>query len=1434
MFHQFSRSLFICFIAFLLCSADTNAQNSIGVTLNIIPPYSPQFGTYAEQPGKVILLLKNNTSSAQTIYLHVNVTGDNGVSLNTIPGTKTTQPIALQPNQIFQADINTLRDLFTSTKYVYKGVTQADVFKKNGLPEGNYDICIRAYDYTTNAPLSGDAPLGCRNIQVANLEPPIPIKPMADEELNVLLPQSLIFTWTIPSGAEPGTQYKLRIIEMPDPAKNINDAYKSATTPTFFETTLMSNVFVYGPAQPTLVKGRKYAWAVTAIVGPKGTAYKNNGTSEVRGFIFGKQEFLPPVISLIYPADGAKMLSISGIEANKFYFKWDYANPGKQSFTYEDVIMVEVKPGQDAKTAFLQNSRVNTTNEPFKKTMFNYTGGNPDGKTFAWYVTLNDGEKTYKSDFRTFTVNGEAQAPVITLSYPADGAAMPSIAGIDANKFYFKWDYSNPANKSFYEDVIMVELKSGQTVHDAIQDNTRVNSTNEPNKKAMFNYTGGNPDGKTFVWYVKLTVADKTYISDFRTFTVKSNISESKAVVKEFNLCGYPVTVTSITDKGGFTFVGNGVINLYDGGKEVPISFDNLVIQPFSAKPIIGKLKDPTQFADKAKDTTWELNLWQAVSGEITDKIFKSKINFENAGNVNGAVWFDVELLKFIPSIKSHYDAKRRHFIEDGKNDAHGVQITGTFNWQTEFLFVGSLNVQQYALYTQKITAKFDYTDLFGKAQFNPLFKVTSEAGVIPLLKPKGITIKLVPTLTTELRKKKPMVHFSFDGYCDLQGNKEEENLIINFTNQKDLVFTVPVDKHTVILTNDKAITASFDAAKVDLNGNASSFISIPSLDIVLTTMGKPIALNYKNAYFKVLEGVACNGASDLNSSYFLSDFLVALNKSKISIQKSKLVGLNIDGNINVPFVNQKGSIQITADENGLQGDAAVSIASGTTTMVYQDVKTGDVCDFRPNSGTLKNDRIIMNGTLTLYNTKSFKIGYLIKNIETPDFYVRGNGDVGMMGDNSFVNQPQGSKYNDFEFTPFSMQLSHTTSGYKLSLSGMLVLADNLASSTEGAPNFTTAVAFPDASNKGEGQSKSVSIGSSYISGICPNKSVCDVNGKFTYFDDNTGKGFKYVSDISMTQPAKFDVHAKMIVAKAPEGFHYWFIEAGADNVAEVPTGVLGVVIYGFTGRVYYKMKHAGGNNIDQGDYVPDDGSFLGIYALTKLKTQPDEGVLFWGQVSFEVLTTNSGLGSICFRGSGDLMSNGVDKAGMIKAESCTLNFDWQKKDMNGNFAVSANFMDAVTASADAGFDITPESYHFWGNASFGQLFGNSSFGMNNFGVDLNNQGARLFGDFSLITIHKDYDFFICDPSIDIISGIQFDANVIYSPFQFTGSGTLYGKVDVAGCHLHGSIGLSLVAQVMFPQPTCVSAGITIETPLKDFSLSAGIKNGGIIFDNCF
>ena len=278
----------MCLLLLIASSYSSMAQSDVTATIRVLPPYSTHLSDYADQPEKTLITLRNNTQRTLQVQLMGSITGENGLELRTAPQFKSPQPIELAPLSVVSLNADAIRSLFDVYKLVLSGVSRETLVRGNGLPEGIYTICIRAVDYQTNEMLSLEEPIGCSNpMNITNLEPPYLIKPMCGEDtVRGYVPQNLLFTWSFPAGAPPSTEYTLKVVEMLDPRKNPNDAFLSATTPAFFEESVMSNAYLFGPAQPTLISGRRYAYAITAKDPFNKVVFRNDGRSEVCSFVY--------------------------------------------------------------------------------------------------------------------------------------------------------------------------------------------------------------------------------------------------------------------------------------------------------------------------------------------------------------------------------------------------------------------------------------------------------------------------------------------------------------------------------------------------------------------------------------------------------------------------------------------------------------------------------------------------------------------------------------------------------------------------------------------------------------------------------------------------------------------------------------------------------------------------------------------------------------------------------------------------------------------------------------------------------------------------------------------------------------------------------------------------------------------------------------------
>src|SRR5664280_3311546 len=272
----------------------------------LVPPFSNRISDFLTNPSKVVITVHNSSTVASfKIKLLASLKGDNGIQISTNPGNLNLIPdITLQSGQpTVVLNATALSSLFNLEGVTFKGITYNDLINGNGLPEGSYELCITpvaavadpATQQQAGQPLSVEK---CSNLfAVINIEPPVIINPLSGTDMSVRIPQNVIFNWSIPAGVKPGIQYDFKMVEIQDSLRDVNDAMQSATDPAFFERKLTGNVMLYGPGEPRLTPGFRYAYIVTASDPNNNAVFRNGGRSEVGYFTYS----LPKINSAPVP-----------------------------------------------------------------------------------------------------------------------------------------------------------------------------------------------------------------------------------------------------------------------------------------------------------------------------------------------------------------------------------------------------------------------------------------------------------------------------------------------------------------------------------------------------------------------------------------------------------------------------------------------------------------------------------------------------------------------------------------------------------------------------------------------------------------------------------------------------------------------------------------------------------------------------------------------------------------------------------------------------------------------------------------------------------------------------------------------------------------------------------------------------------------------------
>jgi hypothetical protein len=290
--------LIVTFLAAFVNQMVAQTGNEVSVSVTIPPPFSPYLSEYSDLLNQGIITLTNLTASPQSLKLVGFVQGDNGLEAFTNPNYQPFNPILLNPfetkvilaSQQNQEYLDANNISYNASQSVINNILQTGI-----LPEGNYQICIRALDFNNNQPLSPEAPMGCVFFPVIYVQPPFLTFPMCEDSVNVTS-NIMTFNWLPVSAATPVPMlYDLYIVQLMA-GQNPNDAIMGAINfgagNPIVKTGLVTNSAITLPSDLPLQFGQWYAWAVVARDPSNTVVIENNGRSEVCTFYVKDQEIL--------------------------------------------------------------------------------------------------------------------------------------------------------------------------------------------------------------------------------------------------------------------------------------------------------------------------------------------------------------------------------------------------------------------------------------------------------------------------------------------------------------------------------------------------------------------------------------------------------------------------------------------------------------------------------------------------------------------------------------------------------------------------------------------------------------------------------------------------------------------------------------------------------------------------------------------------------------------------------------------------------------------------------------------------------------------------------------------------------------------------------------------------------------------------------------
>jgi hypothetical protein len=347
------RNIQVLIIALLSCFV-VNAQTPVQVTPQLLPPYSLQASEYYSgiQP-KLQVLLLNRDINQPTIQVKLRLTIESQNCRMQTKVNANTPTFTLTSGIPYYMTPQDLQPFFTASNIDFGGGYSEQEYVQTGrLPEGLYSFYIEAFELLSGNLVSNKGfTLGWLTLA----DPPILNTPAKAEGVSPTNPQNVIFNWTPRHNTSPTagylTDYIFTLVEYND--INIGPEASFTSSPPFFIDSTQTTTYLFGPGQPQLIAGKRYAWRVQAKAknGAQEIAmFRNNGFSEVFWFTYQNNCLAP--LGINHTVQGQRATIEWSNNPQHMEWKVEYReknNPDAQWFTIGNtlprVMLTDLKPG---------------------------------------------------------------------------------------------------------------------------------------------------------------------------------------------------------------------------------------------------------------------------------------------------------------------------------------------------------------------------------------------------------------------------------------------------------------------------------------------------------------------------------------------------------------------------------------------------------------------------------------------------------------------------------------------------------------------------------------------------------------------------------------------------------------------------------------------------------------------------------------------------------------------------------------------------------------------------------------------------------------------------------------------------------------------------------------------------------------------------------
>jgi hypothetical protein len=333
----------ICLL--LMATRSIAQQYPVQVITQLLPPHTlniPQW--YNGTSEKLVVLLTNQDLQRPTTQVRLRLLIQ-GPSLRLSSKEGVYYPtIHLDAGVPIRISLGDLAPYFNPDQLNFEGIDRLSYLNSYTLPEGFYQICFEAVEVHSNQVVGRGT---CAQAWLSLNDPPFLNLPVKGESIIHRDPTNIIFQWTPHHMADPNlafnTEYEFTMVELWDNGV-IPEAAFSMNMP-FYRTTTRTSTLLYGPMEPPLLPGKRYAWRirVQSQDGSNTSSFRNHGYSEVNWFTY--QNDCPPPLNVQAEVNNSSaaritwtpVLSVTNGTGLGGTYKVDYRERGQSAETWYSV-----------------------------------------------------------------------------------------------------------------------------------------------------------------------------------------------------------------------------------------------------------------------------------------------------------------------------------------------------------------------------------------------------------------------------------------------------------------------------------------------------------------------------------------------------------------------------------------------------------------------------------------------------------------------------------------------------------------------------------------------------------------------------------------------------------------------------------------------------------------------------------------------------------------------------------------------------------------------------------------------------------------------------------------------------------------------------------------------------------------------------------------